>query len=251
MEIGSLCSSRRTASIISDEEPAISPSKSIAPSVSELLLLVHQIPDLWEQEFTRICIALDPTFLSLKMGRLWKDLAESDPERENITRYCIVERAVYDFNQRYPLCPYDEPPNYKPLFPQMPMPKTPPPQVYMLSSRGKGRSQMFAGAGPDEARPSNPNDPPPITNIWTQADGPIKGSPPPDCYSSPLAHDPDSWSLPCAPEKRHDPDYPPSNPSSQMAEDVPWLGLKPEFRKPAVFKGDPEDINRFLVQCKM
>ena len=36
-----------------------------------------------------------------------------------------------------------------------------------------------------------------------------------------------------------------------MAEDAPWLGLKPEFRKPAVFKGDPEDIDRFLTQCEM
>ena len=135
------------------------------------------------------------------MGKSWKKLKPEDPERENITEYVAGERAVYSFNEKYPHRPYDDPPDYKPLFPQMPLPRTPPPRVYMPSSRGKGKSRMFAGAGPDEAGPSNPNEPPPIANTWTQADGPIKGSPPLDRYSSPLTHDPDSWSLPRAPEK--------------------------------------------------
>ncbi|PBK72227.1 hypothetical protein ARMSODRAFT_972885 [Armillaria solidipes] len=71
----------------------------------------------------------------------------------------------------------------------------------------------------------------------------LTGAKPSDQYASPIAQDPDHWSLPGAPDKFNPNDKPPQ-PIGQMGDDAPWIGCKPDL-------GVPDDLDRFFTNCKV
>ncbi|SJL01489.1 uncharacterized protein ARMOST_04811 [Armillaria ostoyae] len=194
-------------------------------------------------------------------------------------------QAVSLFNERHPFTPYRTPAPYQSRFT-----KEPPliishqprrrrhptsPQIhhrtnYMYS--GPGRVQAGSGgdgAGgsgkpdidimddkPDDGwgggnegeKPEKPSEP------WTPGTGFFKGEKPPDPkdpFSDSVAKDKEQWSLPGAPDK-FDPDTEPPNPVGAMGDDAPWIGCKPDLvRKPEPFRGDADDIDRFITDCQM
>ncbi|SJL08418.1 uncharacterized protein ARMOST_11781 [Armillaria ostoyae] len=81
--------------------------------------------------------------------------------------------------------------------------------------------------------------------------GPLKGDPPPGCYTDPIARNPERWSLPEAPNK-FDPDDELPNPIGAMGDDALWLRCKPDLiQKPLPFKGEANDIDQFITNCKI
>ncbi|SJL16280.1 uncharacterized protein ARMOST_19800 [Armillaria ostoyae] len=193
-------------------------------------------------------------------------------------------QAVSLFNERHPYAPYRTPGPYQsrfvketPLYPSHPPRRRrhpTSPQIhhrtnYMYS--GPGRVQAGSGGdgaggsgkpdidiidkpddgwggGNEEKKPEKPSEP------WTPGTGFFKGEKPPDPrdpFSDKIAQDKERWSLPGAPDK-FDPDTEPPNPVGAMGDDAPWIGCKPDLvRKPEPFKGDPDDIDRFITDCQM
>ncbi|SJL08820.1 uncharacterized protein ARMOST_12191 [Armillaria ostoyae] len=104
------------------------------------------------------------------------------------------------------------------------------------------------GGGNEGKKPEKPAEP------WKPGTGFFKGEKPPDekdPFNDSVAKDKERWSLPGAPDK-FDPDTEPPNPIEAMGDDAPWIGCKPDLiRKPEPFRGEPEDIDRFLTDCQM
>ncbi|PBK64637.1 hypothetical protein ARMSODRAFT_978890 [Armillaria solidipes] len=185
-------------------------------------------------------ILTEVTWMHSEEGQAWR---LADPaEQEDILSYSADVQAITIFNERYP-------------------------------------RQVQAGSGSNDARGSN--QPPPDNPMlddqddsdieieepkptgsgkakgkkldapWQPGTGFFKGDRPPDHYSDPVARNPERWSLPRAPNK-FDPESDPPNPIGTMGEDTPWVGCKPDLiRKPLPFTGEPDDIDRFIMDCQM
>ncbi|SJL15506.1 uncharacterized protein ARMOST_19006 [Armillaria ostoyae] len=193
-------------------------------------------------------------------------------------------QAISLFNELHPFTPYKTPAPYQSRFAKespltmshQPRRRRHPtsPQIhhrtnYMYS--GPGRVQ--AGSGGAEAGGSgnqpdidiidkpddgwgggNEGKKPEKAEPWKPGTGFFKGDKPPDPgdpFSDSVAKDRERWSLPGAPDK-FEPDTEPPNPIGAMGEDAPWIGCKPDLvRKPEPFKGEPEDVDRFMTDCQM
>ncbi|SJL16538.1 uncharacterized protein ARMOST_20064 [Armillaria ostoyae] len=104
------------------------------------------------------------------------------------------------------------------------------------------------GGGNEGKKPEKPEEP------WKPGTGFFKGEKlpdPKDPFSDSVAKNKERWSLPGAPD-RFEPDTEPPNPVGAMGEDAPWIGCKPDLiRRPEPFRGEPEDIDRFMTDCQM
>ncbi|SJL13670.1 uncharacterized protein ARMOST_17118 [Armillaria ostoyae] len=200
-------------------------------------------------------------------------------------------QAVSIFNKAHPLHTYQMPTSYQSRFPERTHPIPPSilshqprcrrhptsPQIHHRTKymyTGPGRVQAGSGGaeaggsgtkpdidvdidnkpddswggGNEEKKPEKPVEP------WKPGTGFFKGEKPPnpkDPFSDSVTKDKERWSLPGAPDK-FDPDTEPPNPIGAMGDDAPWIGCKPDLiRKPNPFLGDPDDIDRFIMDCQM
>ncbi|KAK0431934.1 hypothetical protein EV421DRAFT_1925346 [Armillaria borealis] len=226
-------------------------------------------PDEWAYEYMSIwntrCTDLttEVSWRLLEAGQAWEQV---DPvEQEDIISHSATEQAIKIFNEFYPryALPLSAP--YQSRYNQPPLPKLPPTMPTSRPMPGD-HNPWEAPADPDSdsdieveqpvpggtGNQGNPTQP---TNLSTQGRRPITsvlhGDKTPDRYTNPNAQNPDRWSLPRA-LPRFDPDDTPPNPIGAMGDDVPWIGCKPDLiRKPLPFKGEPNDIDRFITDCQM
>ncbi|SJL08033.1 uncharacterized protein ARMOST_11392 [Armillaria ostoyae] len=243
--------------------------------------LGREYRSIWRSK--RALIPTEAIWTHSEAGQAWMQAGPA--EKEDILNYSTDVQAVSLFNELHPFTPYKTPAPYQsrfakesPLFiSHQPRRRRHPtsPQIhhrtnYMYS--GPGRVQ--AGSGGAEAGGSgnqpdieiiddkpddgwgggNEGKKPEKAEPWKPGTGFFKGDKPPDPkdpFSDSVAKDKERWSLPGAPDK-FDPNTEPPNPIGTMGDDAPWIGCKPDLvRKPEPFRGDADDIDRFITDCQI
>ncbi|PBK70576.1 hypothetical protein ARMSODRAFT_974494 [Armillaria solidipes] len=199
---------------------------------------------------TRVAIQSEVTWMHSEAGQAWR---LADPaEQEDILSHSVDVQATVIFNERYPRFPYEPPAPYRSRFPQKPLPLTFSPRF----AKPRGRTMpLYAGSGgADQLEP--PTDPPVPKPADEEEEeeaggskprkkgkdkdflyglGSLRGDKKPDRFADP-----------------YDPDDEPPNPTGAMGDDAPWINCKPDLvRKPLPFKGEADDIDRFITNCEV
>ncbi|KAK0430259.1 hypothetical protein EV421DRAFT_1936727 [Armillaria borealis] len=221
----------------------------------------YEYTSIWNTRCTDL--TTEVSWRLLEAGQAWE---QADPvEQEDIISHSTTEQAIKIFNEFYPRYALPSVAPYQSRYHRPPLPKSPP---TMLTSRplpfSLPRSHPYKGAGRVRAggdhnlweAPADPDDDDSdieVKQAGNQGTSGNQGNPGNQAkpYADQNARNPDRWSLPGAPPK-FDPDDVPPNPVGSMGDDAPWIGCKPDLvRKPLPFKGEPDDIDRFITDCQM